>query len=68
MDILNSNDKYIYKKADFLKIGVPEGSFRKLMQDLNLNSPEFCTVKITPENNNRKTRPRCQCCTQIVLL
>lgn len=55
MDILENEDKYIYKKADFLKIGVAEGSFRKLMQDLELNTSEFCTTKVLSENNNRPT-------------
>ena len=55
MDMIENDKKYIYKKADFLKLGVAEGSFRKLMQNLELNSPEFCTFKITPENHNRKT-------------
>lgn len=56
MDILisdNEKDKYIYKKSDFLKLGVPEGSFRPLMEKLNLNTPEYCIKKILPENNNR---------------
>ena len=55
MDIIENDKKYIYKKADFLKIGVAEGSFRKLMQNLNLNSTEFCTAKISAETKNRKT-------------
>ena len=54
MDIIKDNDKYIYKKSDFLKLGVKEGSFRKLMDDLGLNTSEFCIAKYSPENRNRK--------------
>lgn len=56
MDISENEDKFIYKKVDFLKIGVKEGSFNKLITDLGLDSSEYCCYKTLPEDNNRKTR------------
>lgn len=56
MDILENEDKFIYKKIDFLKLGVKEGSFNKLITDLGLDSSEYCCYKTLPEDNNRKTR------------
>lgn len=53
MDIIDKDDKYIYKKADFLKLGVPEGSFLKIIRDLQLETPQYCIKKILQENNNR---------------
>lgn len=67
MDIIKDEDRYIYKKSDFLKIGIKEGSFRKIMEDLNLNTNEFCIAKISPENKNRKVLYYTEDAMQIVL-
>lgn len=53
MDILNKEEKYIYKKSDFLNLGVKEGSFLKLIKDLELDQSEFMTKKFLKENRNR---------------
>ena len=54
MKDFNNNDKYIYKRKDFLNAGVPEGSFNKLMKDLKLDTPEYCTLKRIKRNVKAK--------------
>ena len=40
------NEEYIYQKKDFVKLGVKEGSFYKMIKDLEIDTPEYCTTKI----------------------
>ena len=47
-------EDYIYKRKDFLDMGVPEGSFNKIMKDLGLNTPEFCIEKRIERNVKAK--------------
>ena len=44
MDKLNK--EFIYQKKDFVKLGVKEGSFYKMIKDLELDTPEYCVTKI----------------------
>lgn len=40
------NEEFIYQKKDFVKLGVKEGSFYKMIKDLELDTPEYCATKI----------------------
>ena len=40
------NEEYIYQKKDFVKLGVKEGSFYKMIKDLEIDTPEYCTTTI----------------------
>lgn len=40
------NEEFIYQKKDFVKLGVKEGSFYKMIKDLEIDTPEYCTTKI----------------------
>ena len=40
------NEEFIYQKKDFVKLGVKEGSFYKMIKDLGIDTPEYCTTKI----------------------
>ena len=50
MDIKENQEKYIYKKSDFVRLGVPEGSFRSLMEKLKLNTTEYSERRINDNN------------------
>lgn len=40
------NEDFIYQKKDFVKLGVKEGSFYKMIKDLEIDTPEYCSTKI----------------------
>ena len=40
------NEEFMYQKKDFVKLGVKEGSFYKMIKDLEIDTPEYCTTKI----------------------
>ena len=40
------NEEFIYQKKDFVKLGVKEGSFYKMIKDLEIDTPEYCSTKI----------------------
>lgn len=40
------NEEFLYQKKDFVKLGVKEGSFYKMIKDLELDTPEYCATKI----------------------
>ena len=40
------NEEFIYQKKDFVKLGVKEGSFYKMIKDLEIDTPEYCNTKI----------------------
>lgn len=44
--VKEEGEKYKYQKKDFVQLGVPAGSFYKLMESLELNSIEYKTVKL----------------------
>ena len=39
-------EEFIYQKKDFVKLGVKEGSFYKMIKDLEIDTPEYCSTKI----------------------
>lgn len=49
-----SPEEYRYRRKDFLDMGVPEGSFNKIMKNLELNTPQFCMEKTIDRNVKAK--------------
>ena len=48
------DDRFIYQKKDFVNIGVPEGSFSRVIKNLDLETPEYMTIKQLPNKINAK--------------
>ena len=49
-----SEEEYIYQRKDFLNLGIPEGSFHKVMKDLGLETGEYCMEKRIDRNVRAK--------------
>lgn len=48
------DDRFIYQKKDFVNIGVKPGSFSRLLKTLDLEQPEYMTIKQLGNGINAK--------------
>ena len=38
------DEEFMYQKKDFVKLGVKEGSFYKMIKDLEIDTPEYLSL------------------------